>query len=152
MFGILKKYRNLLGRRAATDFNRMAAFLTNFCGDESIDFHRPDDPNADNPPCVAVNKKWIEDKIDERTAPQSPTGTSNLDSGFSGLIGDHSKRGGTFAAGNPGGAGIIVKICCRGMDDGRDGAIFWRPFTITSDGRIMAIDAESDSMGMYTDQ
>jgi len=59
MFKIIKKYRHLLSRRAADDFNRMAAFLTNICGDKSIDFHRPDEPTAENPPSIRVNKNGL---------------------------------------------------------------------------------------------
>ena len=59
MFGIFRRYRRLLSRDAAQSFNRMAAFLTNFCSNESIKFDRPDEPSADNPPSIAVDLEWL---------------------------------------------------------------------------------------------
>lgn len=67
MFGIRKTFRRLFGRSAADAFNAVVAYLNNLCGDESIDFHRPDSPSAENPPCVAVNKTWLESFIDQNT-------------------------------------------------------------------------------------
>lgn len=64
MFGIFKKYKRLFGRDAARSFNLMAAFLTNLCGDESIDIDRPDDPSTGNPPCISVNREWLEDFVE----------------------------------------------------------------------------------------
>ncbi len=107
---------------------------------------------------ASVNSEWlqtfVENLIPESNDPgaQQPDSTSDLESGFDGIIASHAKKGGTFQAGAAGGAGKVVKLCCRGMDDGQNGTIFWRPFTITSDGRIFAIGAETDAMGMYTDQ
>ena len=105
--------------------------------------------------CACVNSEWLEkfiEKDPEQEGPVTPASTSNMDSGFNGLTTSHAKIGGTFQAGPAGGAGKVIKLCCRGMDDGQDGTLFWRPFTITSDGRIYAIDAESDAMGVRTDQ
>lgn len=154
MFGIFKIYRNLLRRRAATDFNRMAAYLTNLCGDESIDLHRPDEPTADNPPCIAVNKVWIEDKIDDmiddKIAPQAPTGTNTIQSGI-GESGSQRKTD-TFTASDPGGAGIVVNIITRAAYDGSSVLLWSRPFTITSDGRVYRIGAENSStIAVYQD-
>ena len=59
MFGIRKTFRRLFGRGAADAFNSVVAYLNNLCGDESIDFHRPDSPSAENPPCIAVSKTWL---------------------------------------------------------------------------------------------
>lgn len=83
MFKIIKKYRHLLSRRAADDFNRMAAFLTNICGDQSIDFHRPDEPTAENPPSIRVNKNGLASTV----AP--PADTANGSAGDS----DNFSRG-----------------------------------------------------------
>lgn len=55
----------------------------------------------------------------------------------------------TFKSGS---TGIVVRLCTRGADDGMTAALFWRDFTITSDGRISAIDAECEAMGMYSNQ
>ena len=61
MFAVFKKYKRLLGRNAAEDFNLLAAYLTNFCSDDSLVFHRPDAPSADNPPYIAVNTDRLAD-------------------------------------------------------------------------------------------
>ncbi len=63
MFGIFRRFRRLLGRGAAEEFNRMAAFLTHFCSNGSINFDRPDDPSSDNPPCISVNEDWLEGRL-----------------------------------------------------------------------------------------
>ena len=102
---------------------------------------------------LADDLEDILDEIDELKTPSAPKGTRTLASGFSGLISNFAnKQGGTFTAGEIGGQGIVVKLCCRGADGGENGTVFWRPFTITSDGRIYKIEAESDAMGVYTDQ
>lgn len=107
---------------------------------------------AEDGPVISLDTERVKDLFDnEIGAPAAPTSTTPMPSGFDTTT-SHSKVGGTFTAGPPGGAGIVVELCCRGMDDGIDGTIFWRPFTITSDGRIYAIAAESDAMGMRTDQ
>ena len=107
--------------------------------------------------CASVDPEWLEHMLEGRqqqtdSGAQEPESTTSLASGFDGLITSHAKKGGTFTAGAPGGAGVKVKLLCRGMDDGQNGTLFWREFTITSDGRVYAIAAEDDAMGVYTDQ
>jgi len=63
MFGIHRTFRRLICKDAARAFNSMAAFLTNICGDESVDIDRPDDPSAGNPPCISVNKTWLAKQV-----------------------------------------------------------------------------------------
>lgn len=73
-------------------------------------------------------------------------------SGTQGLVSERllaDKATDTFTSGS---TGIVVRLCTRGADSGMNGVLFWRDFTITSDGRISAIDAEGDAMGVYTDQ
>ena len=110
---------------------------------------------------IGVSDEWVENKCREYAkenpgeGPDAPPSTTSMDSGFSGIIsGYQSLAGGTFTAGAPGGAGTKVKLLCRGADGGVNGMLFWREFTITSDGRIYAIAAENsgDTMGVYTDQ
>ena len=84
MFGIFKKYKRLFGRDAARSFNLMTAFLTNLCGDESIDIDRPDDPSTGNPPCISVNREWLEDFVE------------NLEGIPSGRMGDAPATHGSF--------------------------------------------------------
>ncbi len=78
MFGIRKTFRRLFGRSAADSFNLMAAYLTNFCADESIDFHRPDSPSAENPPCIAINKTWLSDVLAENGTDLSSVGANKI--------------------------------------------------------------------------
>lgn len=84
MFGIFKRYRRLLSRDAAQSFNKMAAFLTNVCSSESIKFDRPDEPSADNPPCISVDKEWLKDFVE------------NLEGIPSGRMGDAPATHGSF--------------------------------------------------------
>ena len=65
MFGIRKTFRRLFGRKATEAFNLVILYLDNFCADESIDFHRPDSPSAENPPCIGVNKQWLLEAVGE---------------------------------------------------------------------------------------
>ncbi len=62
MFGIRKTFRRLFGRSATKAFNAIVSYLDNFCADESIDFHRPDSPSAENPPCIGVSEEWLAGK------------------------------------------------------------------------------------------
>lgn len=78
MFGIRKTFRRLFGRSAADSFNLMAAYLTNFCADESIDFHRPDSPSAENPPCIGINKTWLSDVLAEIGTDLSSVGAHKI--------------------------------------------------------------------------
>lgn len=64
MFGILKSYKRLFSNGAAEDFNRMAAFLSNFCTNESLSFDRPDNPSPDAPPCMSINTDWLKSYAD----------------------------------------------------------------------------------------
>ena len=78
MFGIRKTFRRLLGRGAAAAFNAVTAYLDNFCADESIDFHRPDSPTAENPPCIGVNKAWLTAVLNEIGTDLSSVGANKL--------------------------------------------------------------------------
>ncbi len=64
MFGIFKSYKRFFGKDAAESFNRMAAYLTNFCTNESLVFDRPDNPGPDNPPCMSINTDWLKSYAD----------------------------------------------------------------------------------------
>ena len=97
MFKIIKKYRHLLSRRAADDFNSMAAFLTNLCGDQSIDLHRPDEPTADNPPSIRVNEDWLEkqkQKLLMETAAVTDTAGTGHDISTTALLAEKAPKEG----------------------------------------------------------
>lgn len=114
---------------------------------------------------ASVNSEWLEqfirDEGMEQPGAEQPASTQTMPSGgyrtSGGTVGQQSNLASmaldTFTAGAPGGEGRKIMLCCRGADTGGvNGALYWREFTITSDGRIYAIDAESDSMGITTDQ
>lgn len=72
-----------------------------------------------------------------------------VESGFSGIIPDRSKKSDCFSF--DGSAGATVNIVTRGMDGGIYGNLYWRPVAISPDGRILSIGPESDNMGVFTD-
>lgn len=78
MFGIRRTFGHLIGRAAAKAFNQVVAYLDNFCADESIDFHRPDSPSAENPPCIGVNKGWLAAAIADAGVSLDGVGTNKL--------------------------------------------------------------------------
>ncbi len=78
MFGIRKTFRRLFGRGAADAFNSVVAYLNNFCSDESIDFHRPDSPSAENPPCIGINKTWLSAVLAEIGTDLSSVGANKI--------------------------------------------------------------------------
>ena len=83
MFGIFKSYKRLFGKGAAESFNRMAAYLTNFCTNESLNFDRPDNPGPDNPPCMSINTDWLKSYADGKyvtlDTDQTITGQKTID-------------------------------------------------------------------------
>jgi hypothetical protein len=142
MFGIFKTYRHLLSRGAAKAFNQIAAYVTNLCADESIDFHRPDSPTAENPPCIGVNEEWLNGKIGVVEPPSTQDITSGVSQTNSSALSD------TFTAGAAGGTGRKMWVLCRGYLNGADATLFWREVTITSDGRIYKVSAEDNSQAL----
>ena len=78
MFGIRTTFKHLFGRAAAAAFNQVVSYLDNFCADESIDFHRPDSPTAENPPCIGVNKSWLSAVIAEAGAGLDGVGANKI--------------------------------------------------------------------------
>ena len=88
MFGIRKTFRRLFGRKATAAFNTVVSYLDNFCADESIDFHRPDSPTSENPPCIGVNKEWLTGNLSEfpKFAADATTANVLLGTNGSGLL------------------------------------------------------------------
>lgn len=74
-----------------------------------------------------------------------PDGTSAITSGAKTQPSRLPLTGGGKTFGNAGGAGVVIYLACRAVDDGASGSIFFRPFTISSDGRIYSIGGESTS-------
>lgn len=152
MFKIIKRYRHLLSRRAADDFNRMAAFLTNLCGDESIDLHRPDEPTAENPPSIRVNGDWIDGKLKDLPAPDAPSNPGEIPSGVkeaTSVAAPVSPGGVTFKAGN---GDVTVNVVTRVAFDSSAVCFFTRPFVVKSDGRISSIgDEAATTIAAYRD-
>lgn len=152
MFAIFKKYRHLLSRRAADDFNRMAAFLTNFCGDQSIDFHRPDKPTAENPPSIRVNDDWLDGKLKDLPAPDAPSNPDEIPSGVkeaTSVASPVEPGGVTFEAGS---GDVKVNVVTRVAFDSSAVCFFTRPFVVKSDGRIYSIgDEAATTIAAYRD-
>lgn len=103
----------------------------------------------------SVNREWIESVVktimQDGAQMEAPSGTSTLDSGYSGVVANPTVMSDTFTAGAAGGMGLKVKLCTRTEDYGEHGKLAFREFTITPDGRIYAVAGESDAMGVYTD-
>ena len=78
MFGIRTTFKHLFGRAATAAFNQVVSYLDNFCADESIDFHRPDSPTAENPPCIGVNKTWLSAAMEEAGLSLGSVGANKL--------------------------------------------------------------------------
>ena len=152
MFAIFKKYRHLLSRRAADDFNRMAAFLTNLCGDQSIDLHRPDNPTAENPPSIRVNEDWLDEKLDDKLedlpAPAAPTSPTTPSTGNTNNSNVSSRLSWSWT---PGTNGLKMQIVCRGTNNGASGNLFFATLTISKDCRIAKVQGETDQLPIATD-
>lgn len=54
----------------------------------------------------------------------------------------------TFPTDHP----VTVKVATRAVDDGQEGGIYFRTFTISPDGRIISISSETDAVGVSTVQ
>lgn len=54
MFHVADNFKRLFSRRAATEFNKVAAFLNNLCGGDFLHVERPEVPTADKPPRVSL--------------------------------------------------------------------------------------------------
>lgn len=146
-----------------SDYNKIAEFLNNICGGLGINVKRPEKPSATNPPIIELDRNDLDKAIKELTKPKEPQNPKELVSGgfrsstgVQGLVSAaalSNKASDTFTASTaPTAKGAKVKLLCRGADSGVNGALFWREFTITPDGRLYSIGAEGDAMGVYTDQ
>jgi len=150
MFKIIKKYRHLLSRRAADDFNRMAAFLTNICGDQSIDFHRPDEPTAENPPSIRVNEDWLDDKLENLPPPEAPTNPQTPSTGNTNNTNVNTQVTWSWAPGENS-PGLEMQVVCRGTNNGASGSLFFATLKISKDGRISLVNGETDQLPIATD-
>ena len=89
----------------------------------------------------------------EQAPSQDASGTRTVASGYSGIVGvPKLKERRADAVSFPCDAPVKVKVATRTADSGENGAIYFREFTIAPDGRILSISAETDAMGVYTDQ
>lgn len=71
MFHVVDTFKRLISRRAAGEFNKIAAFLNNLCGGDYIIVERPDVPTADRPPRITLNV----DALDRRYAGSTAAGS-----------------------------------------------------------------------------
>ena len=54
MFHVRDNFKNLVGKAAAREFNKIAAFLNNLCAGDFMHVERPDVPTSDTPPRIAL--------------------------------------------------------------------------------------------------
>lgn len=108
---------------------------------------------------IGVDEKWFEDAVkkyvEELTGGDSGTVDDELESGFSGVLPLDKyaeKKTDSKTFGKDAEDGIKVFVACRGADGGEDGSIFFRQFTISKTGAILGIGAETQAMGVYTNQ
>lgn len=144
----LKEIRNKF-RITAAMWNRVVAFLNNLCGSTYINVSRPDDPSPGSPVVVSLD---IERMRNDTNIAMPPPSMKEIVSGFQQGTNFAKLTDGGHKFGVSGEQGIKCKMAFRGIDDGQEGAIFWREVTITSDGRIYMIGNETDVMGVYTAQ
>lgn len=89
-------------------------------------------------------KSEIGDSGDDQGA-VAPESTTTINSGFRNGVVNRTPITSTAPVatfGAPGGEGVVVNLACRAVNDGMWASVYFRPFTITSDGRIYAIGGE----------
>ena len=147
MFHVRDNFKNLVGKAAAREFNKVAAFLNNLCAGDFMHVERPDVPTSDTPPRIALRYDALSKRfVTGDPGVKEPAGTTAMTSGgpFSGGA-DNSVM--TF--GSASGSGAVIYVACRGVKADGQAAIYFRPFTISGDGRIYSIGAESSNLPVY---
>ena len=86
----------------------------------------------------------VEQAIDGSVS--APTNPNGITSGYNGNAGTTPlSNTHTFGV-----QGATISLACRSTDDGADGAVFFRTFTIAEDGRIYQIGGESSAAQIVT--
>lgn len=133
----------------AEDFNKIAEFLNNLCGDGFISVKRPDKPSNGSPPTISLNI----DKLQEMIGDNSVTDPEDVvDMTISsGLATGTKAMTDTKIFNSTSDPGCEIYIACRGADvgDGENGRVYFRKFRISGDGRLRQIDSEGPAFGVY---
>ena len=123
-------------------FKSVAKFINSLVPGRGIFWPKSDgDINAievDGDAVYGMIEGKVEGKIDEKMTTTAPAAAPLMVSGSDATHGTAT----TFIAGAPGGTGATIYILCRTHSAGQAASLEFRPFTITSDGRIYAIAAE----------
>ena len=123
------------------DFSKIAEYLNNLCGGMGIKIKRPDNPSASNPPVVEISREELADMLKELLASSEPQNPTELPSGEKGDTALDANDTATWTAGGP--TGLLIYLPCKSESAGNRGRLHWRPFKITSDGRIFSVGEES---------
>ena len=136
----LKELKNKFKLKVA-EYNKIVAFLNNFCGGTGIKVLRPDSPSPSLPVTINIEKEFFDGRYSLRV-PKDP-GTQK-DEPPSGEQGDTALAANDTTEWTAGGSkGLLVYLPCKSESAGNRGRLHWRPFTITADGRIYHMGAEN---------
>lgn len=100
-----------------------------------------------------VNTEWLDKYMEgDGTASdnkcEAPSQTTAIVSGWQATPSMSAEADGTFTGGDAGGDGVVLYVLTRVADHGASASLFFRPITVTSDGRIYNIGAESDAQAI----
>ncbi len=101
---------------------------------------------------VGVDADYLKDMIEETInnmmdeSLEADASPKQFTSGYNGNTGS-TQLTDTHAFGSQ---GATIQLLCRSTDDGADGAVFFRTFTITADGRIVEISGETSVAQVVT--
>lgn len=124
----------------ASWFNRVGSFLNNLVGGYGINMEK----NERGASTIAVDPAKLPTAANKCEAPPQ---TNSLTSGYD-WDSNQTPVGGTFTGGDAGGNGVVLYVLTRVADHGASASLFFRPVTVTSDGRIYSIGAESDAQAI----
>ncbi len=126
-----------ISRVPASWFNAVAGFINNLVGGFGVRVER-----SGRATVVSLDPDAIAQEV---SAAASPAEVESLASGGDPTPTAASVDGATFTAGVAGGKGVELFVATRSEEYGELGAIVYRKFTVTSDGRIYAISGEDPS-------
>lgn len=106
---------------------------------------------------VSVNQDWLTNIIEGVVggmdlgggSTEPPPNTSFIPSGYVPTTNPGSKDTTSFTAGEAGGSGVVLNVLCRAATNGADCVLHFRKLTITSDGRIQHVSAETDAVAVF---
>ena len=126
-----------------SEYNKIVAWLNNVAEGWGMKIARPDNPSSGLPVVFAVDFNKLSSVFVTKTQPDGTPTYTGLTSGFhAGAISSPNANAATFdGTGN----GVKMKVCTRIGDDGQDYTFCFRELTISNDGRIISIGAESFS-------